>query len=472
MDNNEIIITTAGEPNDGSERTSVFAEPNDGAEAASVFGAPTEKTAPDKSESAAEQNIPAAAEQNTPAEAEKPEEHQEESAPETSNSDIMRRAASLWRYRTVAENGTELHTESHCKHTKTGFGEIIGARVRGKKHKHEGTNCDDWFETAVADGCFIAVVADGAGSKQLSRIGARVSCTAATEYLKAALPEMLERDKSLRSKLAGDMKGEEFLGACGDFAAVIGKSASAAFDAVIQELGSLYSDEKYINSLGRNPMLSDLGSTFLAVVAVPVEADGEKQRFVVTLQIGDGCICAVDTKADSASCFRLMGEADSGAFSGETQFLSEKTVSQNAVARKIRISRGVSDILMLMSDGVADDYFPAQPMMKRLTLDLMLNGILPLEGDFSERCEPQPLEFPTAASEQSTPAIQYAKQLIKDDDVNGLWDRRDALAPYSLKAWGGSLGDTAEERLQNWLDNYTERGSFDDRTLVLIKFDD
>lgn len=398
-----------------------------------------------------------------------------ESAPEKmSDRDVMRHTASLWRYRTVAENGTELHTEYHCKHTRTGVGEIIGARVRGKKHKHEGTNCDDWFETAVAEGCFIAVVADGAGSKQLSRIGARVSCEAAVEYLRNEIPEMFSRDRGLRAKLAGDMSGEEFLGACGEFAALIRKSAVAAFDAVIQKLGSLYSDGSYVRVLGRNPTLADMGSTFLAAVAVPVEVNGERQRFVVTLQIGDGCICAIDTRAEHSKCLRLMGEADSGAYSGETEFLSERTVSEDAAARKTRISRGRSDILMLMSDGVADDYFPAQPMMKRLLLDLRLNGILPMPGDTSGRCEPAPMEFPAVTPEQQPVAVQYSKQLLKDGDdaVNELWDSRDTLAPWSLEAWGKSLGGTPELRLQNWLDNYSERGSFDDRTLVVMKFDD
>lgn len=398
-----------------------------------------------------------------------------ESAPEKmSDRDVMRHTASLWRYRTVAENGTELHTEYHCKHTRTGVGEVIGARVRGKKHKHEGTNCDDWFETAVAEGCFIAVVADGAGSKQLSRIGARVSCEAAVEYLRNEIPEMFSRDRGLRAKLAGDMSGEEFLGACGEFAALIRKSAVAAFDAVIQKLGSLYSDGSYVRALGRNPTLADMGSTFLAAVAVPVEVNGERQRFVVTLQIGDGCICAIDTRAEHSKCLRLMGEADSGAYSGETEFLSERTVSEDAAARKTRISRGRSDILMLMSDGVADDYFPAQPMMKRLLLDLRLNGILPMPGDTSGRCEPAPMEFPAVTPEQQPVAVQYSKQLLKDgeDAVNELWDSRDTLAPWSLEAWGKSLGGTPELRLQNWLDNYSERGSFDDRTLVVMKFDD
>lgn len=391
-----------------------------------------------------------------------------------SDRDVMRHTASLWRYRTVAENGTELHTEYHCKHTRTGVGEIIGARVRGKKHKHEGTNCDDWFETAVAEGCFIAVVADGAGSKQLSRIGARVSCEAAVEYLRNEIPEMFSRDRGLRAKLAGDMSGEDFLGACGEFAALIRKAAVAAFDAVIQKLGSLYSNGSYVRVLGRNPTLADMGSTFLAAVAVPVEVNGERQRFVVTLQIGDGCICAIDTRAEHSKCLRLMGEADSGAYSGETEFLSERTVSEDAAARKTRISRGRSDILMLMSDGVADDYFPAQPMMKRLLLDLRLNGILPMPGDTSGRREPAPMEFPAVTPEQQPVAVQYSKQLLKDGDdaVNELWDSRDTLAPWSLEAWGKSLGGTPELRLQNWLDNYSERGSFDDRTLVVMKFDD
>lgn len=81
---------------------------------------------------------PVAENTDTPVEESTPESSPDEgsageSAPEKmSDRDVMRHTASLWRYRTVAENGTELHTEYHCKHTRTGVGEIIGARVRGK----------------------------------------------------------------------------------------------------------------------------------------------------------------------------------------------------------------------------------------------------------------------------------------------------------------------------------------------------
>lgn len=399
---------------------------------------------------------------------EKPMEAEPE-APKLSDSDVMRHTASIWRYRTVIEDGTELHTEFHSKYLRSGRCEAIGARVRGKKHKHEGTNCDDWFETAEAAGCLIAAVADGAGSKPLSRVGARVSCEGAVEYLRGAVSELFEGQPELRGKLSGDMSGAEFMEACGQIAPLIQNAARAGFDAVIKKLGSIYSDENYVRALGRNPTLADMGSTFLAAVIVPLEVNGRHENFVLSAQIGDGCICAIDSSAGHESCFRLLGEADSGAYSGETDFLSEKNVSGGEISRRTRISRGKSDIIMLMSDGVADDYFPAQPQMKRLVLDLMLNGILPMPGGKAEPQPPEPVSFPSVSPDQRSVALQYAKQLLDPgEDADGLWDRRGELAPWSLDSWGGFIGKRPQDKLLTWLDNYNERGSFDDRTLVVL----
>ena len=224
-----------------------------------------------------------------------PERTPEEAKPEASklsDREVMRHTASIWRYRTVIEDGTELHTEFHSKYQRVGRCEAIGARVRGKKHKHEGTNCDDWFETAESAGCLIAVVADGAGSKPLSRIGARVSCEGAVEYLRGAVSGLFESQPELRGKLSGDMSGAEFMEACGQIAPLIQNAARAAFDAVIKKLGSIYSDSAYTASLGRNPTLADMGSTFLAALVVPLEIIGGHENFVLSAQIGDGCICA------------------------------------------------------------------------------------------------------------------------------------------------------------------------------------
>lgn len=392
-----------------------------------------------------------------------------------SDMEVMEHTESIWQYREIVDNGTEMHSESHEKRVASPLGEIMGARVRGKKHKHEGTNCDDFFELTATDDCIIAVVCDGAGSKPLSRIGSRVSSEAAAAFLKEKLSELFADTPELKKQLCSDLSSAEFMSACEKIAPLVQESARAAFTAQKNELEKLAEDEKYENALGRKPALSDLYATFLAAVAIPLEIDGKRQTFLACVQIGDGCICALDSSADSENCLRLLGEADSGAFSGETDFLSEKNTKAEIIGSKTRISRGSSDVIMLMSDGVADDYFPNIPMMKRLYLDLCLNGIIPFknapEGGFCGE-DPAPIRFRSVSLSRQSVALQYAKQLLADNSpeaVNALWDKRDALFCHSLEAFRMNIGDTAEERLRVWLDNYNERGSFDDRSLVVIR---
>ncbi|MBE6901109.1 MAG: protein phosphatase 2C domain-containing protein [Ruminococcaceae bacterium] len=397
----------------------------------------------------------------------------DEEPPKLTDREVMEHTASIWQYKPISDNGVELHTECHAKYTDADIAEVICARARGKKHKHDGSNCDDWFETAVIDGCVIAVVADGAGSKPLSRIGARLCCEGAVEYLKEKLAQLLKDTPTLKGDLASDMTGAAFMAACGKIAPLVQDAARRSFDRVIEHLKTIYNDKTCLAALGRNPVLADLSSTFLAAIVIPLEVDGHRESFAVTAQIGDGCICGVNSGADAASCLKLLGEPDSGAFSGETEFLSERTINDNVIAGKTRISRGRSDVFMLMSDGVADDYFPAAPMMKRLYLDLCLNGILPMQGECTVPEQPEPIRFRSVSMSQRSVELQYAKQLIPEDGgaeaVDMLWDKRDALKCHSLEAYRISLGDTAQERLLTWLDNYNERGSFDDRTLVIIK---
>lgn len=387
--------------------------------------------------------------------------------------DVMERTAAIWKYRPIKDDGLEKHDEFHTKHTLTENGEIIAARVRGKKHKHDGTNCDDWFETAVTDDCFIAVVSDGAGSKQLSRTGAKMCCDGAAAYLKRELSALLNAEKGLKQALAGDMHGAEFMTACGRIAPLVQNAAKYAFDNIINHLRGIYADSRYIAALGRAPELSDLSCTYLAAVVIPLETENGRESFVASVQIGDGCICAINANADCNGCLKLLGEADSGKYSGETQFLSDSALSASSLASKTRISRGKSSAIMLMTDGVADDYFPSDPMMKRLYLDLCLNGVLPMRGIIPKPQQPAPIAFPTVSENSHSVSLQYAKQLLSDlpQPVDELWQRRHTLKKYSLSANGISLGETAEQRLIAWLDGYNERGSFDDRTLVIILTD-
>lgn len=389
-----------------------------------------------------------------------------------SDMEVMEHTASIWQYKNIVDNGTEMHSEYHEKQIETELGIVTAARVRGKKHKHEGTNCDDYFETAITDDCVICAVCDGAGSKPLSRIGSRVSAETAVKYLRETLGNILRNDGTLKEGLCAPLDAPEFMSSCEKLAPVIQQSAREAFAAQQIKLTELCEDEKYKNALGRKPVIGDLSTTFLAAVCIPLEVDGKRQTFLICVQIGDGCICAVDSKKSSEHCVKLMGKADSGAFSGETDFLSEKTTRPEVIASKTRISRGSSDVIMLMTDGVADDYFPAEPMMKRLYLDLCLNGILPMEGELCEGEDPAPIRFKSVSLSQTSVALQYSKQLLSGDAetaVNALWDKRGVLRCHSLEAFRMNIGDTSQQRLRVWLDNYNERGSFDDRTLVVIQ---
>ncbi len=403
-----------------------------------------------------------------PSAAPKPQEH-------LSDSEVIKRTAGVWRYREITDDGTEMHSETHTKHTRTDHADIIAARVRGKKHKHDGTNCDDYFETAVTEDCVICVVCDGAGSRRLSRIGSRVCCETAASYLKKELSALFKGDTGLKKQLSADMTAPEFLDGCGKVAALVRKSAGTAYAALENTFNTLKENAKYTNALGRAVQIGDLAATFLTAVVVPLMIDGKRQALTVSVQIGDGCICTIDTKADADSCFRLMGEADSGAFSGETDFLSEKNIRPEIIGGKTRVARSAADLVMLMTDGVADDYFPAQPMMKRLYLDLCLNGILPMNGELTSAEDPPPVFYSSVSMGRQSVALQYAKQLLSDGgrkEMDGLWEKRDMLRCHSLEAYRMNIGDTPEERLCVWLDNYNERGSFDDRTLAIIRLSD
>ncbi len=101
----------------------------------------------------------------------------------------MSQPTSLWKDLAVPDD-PDKHDPSDCKPLVAPAGvRVIGARVRGKKHKHEGTNCDDWFEFDVVGPWTLIAVSDGAGSKKFSRVGAKASTRAAIESLKKALED-------------------------------------------------------------------------------------------------------------------------------------------------------------------------------------------------------------------------------------------------------------------------------------------
>ena len=132
---------------------------------------------------------------------------------------------------------------------------------------------------------------------------------------------------------------------------------------------------------------------------------------------------------------------------------------------------------MVMTDGVADDYFPNSPELLRLYIDLCLNGILETDDSSSEgelpEIIPDPLTHPWVNDNDKKVMCQYAKRIEERTgcDLETLWKNTALIKKASLVNSDPDLPAERKERLLRWLDNYTERGSFDDRTLVLLEFD-
>ena len=143
--------------------------------------------------------------------------------------------------------------------------------------------------------------------------------------------------------------------------------------------------------------------------------------------------------------------------------------------------------LMVMTDGLADDYFPNDPGLLRLYGDLVLNRVIDIRG-------PNESDMASALSRTNLPTLGEVEQT----ELHSLVETTTATGPRqvsirSAAAYAEKLGvplvevvnssalllagsrgkpmcgaNRAAETLQVWLESYQVRGSFDDRTLVIL----
>ena len=272
-----------------------------------------------------------------------------------------------------------------------------------------------------------------------------------------------------------------FTEACSRLAAVMQNSVVMANEAVQKAFDERRENEEFAKALKRTPEYKDFSATLLAAAVIPVQVSGGKEHLIISVQIGDGMIASINRGSDFSGALRLLGDADAGAFAGETDFLtSQQNRLTESLMKRTKIQRRKITSVMLMTDGVADDYYPNNPQLLRLYLDLMLNGIIEIEGSANEVTEanrrfisnvPEPLEYPWVNDGDVKFPIQYTNNIISNADITleELWKNTDVLRIASLKSFDKSLdGSDSSEKLMTWLDNYVERGSFDDRTLIII----
>ena len=413
----------------------------------------------------------------------KPENGAAETRKSLSNKEVTDHTASLWKYLPIPLDEPEPAPEYLQSDVSLPGGRVIAARVRGKKHKHEGSNCDDWYEIAnVGDVTFIAV-SDGAGSKKFSRIGARESCKASVGYLVNAYGKMLAEIPDLRNALKQELSNPACMEACGRIANLVQKSVIQAWEAVEAAFYSRASDPAYAKVLKRNLDMKDLSGTLLIAAIIPLNKE-TKEHLLVTCQVGDGMIVSINSKGAFSNSVKLLGVPDSGDFSGETEFLTATQMKTlEALQKRTKLSRGSTDTIMLMSDGVADDYFPNETQMRRLYFDLVINGILedgdktadlaalsPREISLFKRI-PDPILYPWVNDKSVLIPIQYTNRICESLGLTleDLWEDRSILAVAGLELKEAIPAENMGQRLRVWLDNYYERGSFDDRTLAVMR---
>lgn len=391
--------------------------------------------------------------------------------------DVTEHTASLWKYNPVPES-PEPYPEDICRSEKAGGLEITAASVRGKKHKHDGSNRDDSFAFEFVDVGVVTVVSDGAGSKKFSRIGAKCVCRAAAEYVKISMKALKARLPEYTEFLGMSFESEGFGRACAEIAGILRGSYAVAYDAVEAACEKRKDLPEFMEAVGREPEIKDFSCTLLTALTIPVETENGREFFTAAIQVGDGMIAAVDANAHFGNALAVLGTADSGSFAGETEFItSENMCSPENLMSRTKIRRGKMTHLMLMTDGVADDYYPNDPQLLRLFADLRLNGIIPFGDSVTEPAEsaeiPEPVAYPWVNDSDVKYSLQYAKNILSAGNISleELWENAGIQKKASLASFGTVHETDRGEMLKVWLDNYVERGSFDDRTLLILSAD-
>lgn len=412
----------------------------------------------------------------------KPTQEQTAQQKALSNEEVTGHTASLWKYLPVPSNEPEPVPEYINGTIKFPGSMVVAARVRGKKHKHEGTNCDDWYEVANYERMTFIAVSDGAGSKKFSRVGARESCKAAIGYLVSSFEKLFLDKPELKENLTLALTDSKCMEACGILAGVVQQSVIKAHEAVEAAFYSRKTDPEYEKVLGRGLQFKDLSGTLLITVLIPI-SEITKEHLVISCQIGDGMIAILNSEGEFSNSMKLMGVPDSGDFSGETDFLTSSQMKNiETLQHRTKISRTVVDTVMVMSDGVADDYFPNETQMRRLYFDLIVNGILeksfkPISMTTLTQAQmklfkriPDPLVYPWVNDQNVKIPIQYTNRILEATGLTleDLWKDPTALILARLELEENEKNIDRSEKLKIWLDNYVERGSFDDRTLVVV----
>lgn len=219
--------------------------------------------------------------------------------------------------------------------------DMVGASYRGRSHANKGTYRDDDFFIHSVDGIQFSVVADGAGSAELSSTGSKVFCQCAGhEFVRL----LIERKKRILDML---QEAQFNLTACRQHHSLI-KCLYEILPA------AAYHGCKQLEKLAADSQMPLKKYNTTALLTFSMQAS-EMWWFCASFQVGDGITVAI---ADDN--LYALGSPDGGAFPGETLFVTSDSIFGNVaeLVNRIKIYLcPVKPIIISMTDGITDSYF-------------------------------------------------------------------------------------------------------------------
>ena len=233
---------------------------------------------------------------------------------------------------------------------------LVAGSKRGRSHAQKGTFRDDDFflYSQPQTGWQIAVVSDGAGSAKFSRRGSAIICKEGGEHLEQALSgkEGEKLNAAVEAWQANGLPPQEDdtqkRVIKNQLFVTLGYAAHFAFKRIREEC-------ERRSELGG--VVKDYSSTILIGIAKRFPFG----VFCASFNIGDGAIGVMHSDGSA----QLLCEPDGGDFSGQTRFLSQDTVTQDELLKRLKFSM-VTDFsgLYLMTDGISDPYFQTDKGME------------------------------------------------------------------------------------------------------------
>ena len=285
---------------------------------------------------------------------------------------------------------------------------IVAASKRGRSHAHVGSFRDDDYRIAhLADaGWYMAVLADGAGSARCSRRGAQIICEQAKKHILSSLTDgaSAQIDAGAQAYVEAQKRGQTpeqveavYKELHSKLSRIVGNAAYWAVKAIHDEV----QERKDINGV-----FKDYSSTALITVCKRYPFG----TLCAAYWVGDGAI-GIYSRRDGII---LLGDVDSGEFSGQTRFLDNTAVDHEVLLKRTRFAI-VPEMtaLVLMTDGVSD------------------------------------AKFETEA------------RLARADDWHAFWTELDREVGFADQT------PEQERRLLDWLDFWSQ-GNHDDRTIAII----